>query len=373
MCVLDARSRILPSKRGLTIQPNGLEALHQLDLQDLAVGIGAKTHRVTWFETNGKHLATLNYATLDHPYNYLLTIVPSELELALRTEFSRRGGSIEESTVFLELSRDEKEVRLRARRDDSLVEFSAKVVVGADGENSRVREVLQLPTRVRHYPDQYLFMLAGLGEAFRREARQYLGRGRTVGFFPTHDRTYIFYYLSKENLDKLKNRGLTALKDQLSIIEPDIVGPLDAIESWDDIAYASAKRIVVHRWVADRAALLGDAAHALNPAWAQGANMTLRDALVLSDTIEECFRLDDFSASALRAYEQSRRRQTSFIQREAERTAMITNTENSFYHWLGKRVLRKTGRNPELMRAALEASSGLRDHFSLREQMQFIL
>lgn len=373
VCILDARSRILPSKRGLTIQPNGLEALQKLGLLDLLVGIGAKTNRVSWFETSGRHLATLAYSVLDHPCPYLLTMVPSELELVLRKEFARKGGSIEESTAFQELSHDSKEVQLRAKRENSLVEFSAKIVVGADGENSRVREVLQLPTRVRQYSYHYLFLLAGRGDALQREARQYIGLGRMVGLFPTHDGTYIFCYFSKENLDKLRVRGIAAFKDELSIIEPDVVGLMDAIESWDDIAFTAAKKIVVQDWVADRAALLGDAAHALNPTWAQGANMALQDTLVLSETIEKCFRSNDLSAKALRPYEQKRRKQTTFIQQEAERTALITNTENSFYYWLGKRVLRKTGRNPRLMRAALQASSGLRDHFSLREQIQFVI
>ncbi len=79
--------------------------------------------------------------------------------------------------------------------------------------------------------------------------------------------------------------------------------------------------------VADRAALLGDAVHALDPSWAQGANMALQDAIALSNTIEDCFALDDFSASSLKGYERTRRTQAEFVQRETERTAKLATRE----------------------------------------------
>src|SRR5438128_12040146 len=104
---------------------------------------------------------------------------------------------------------------------------------------------------------------------------------------------------------------------------PEISGPLDSLTSWDNIAYVAPKRVGVRHWVTDRAALLGDAVHAVDPSWAQGANMTLQDASVLSNTIERCFKSSDFSASRLKAYESASRKQTSFVQRKPDRTALL--------------------------------------------------
>ena len=119
--------------------------------------------------------------------------------------------------------------------------------------------------------------------------------------------------------------------------------------------------------------MLGDAVHALDPSWAQGANLSLQDAVALANTIEKCFESKNFSAQALKGYEMERRKQTRFVQNEAERTARLTTTEDRFYYWLGKRVLQRTGRNKDLMRTALRASCGLADHFSLREKIRFII
>src|SRR2546429_2871600 len=78
--IIEARPRIIPSKRGLSLQANGLEALQKLDLLERVTSIGVKTRHVEWYEISGNLLADLDYSIMDHPYNYVLTLVPSELE-----------------------------------------------------------------------------------------------------------------------------------------------------------------------------------------------------------------------------------------------------------------------------------------------------
>ena len=374
VCLLEAKPGVSPSKRGLTLQPNGLEALQKLGLLDRVVRIGAKISRVTWREIGGGPLATFDYSILDHPHNYLLTVVPSELELVLRDAFSNVGGTICESTFFREIRRTGfGAVELKAERDGSPVEFSARIIVGADGENSRVRQAMKMPVRRKEYPDHFFFMLAGPVVSFQREAVQYLARGRMVGFFPTLGSTYIFYYLPSRKVEELRAHGFQSFKKELASIEPEVTDSLDGLRSWDDIARSSSRRVDADNWVGDQTALLGDAVHALDPSWAQGANLALQDAVALARRVETCFDLNDFSVNALKGYEEDRRQQAEFVQNGAERTAQLTATESRFYHWLGKRILVRTGRNRELIRVALRASCGLTDRFTLWEKMKFLI
>jgi len=374
VCLLEARPGVTRSKRGLTLQPNGLAALGNLGLLDRVARIGSKTTKVAWHEIGKKPLATLDYTILDHPHNHLLTVVPSDLELVLREAFSSRGGIICESTSFRDILQNRSErVLVEAERNGSPVMFSGKIIVGADGEKSKVRQALEIPARVKEYADHFLFLLAGPVASLQFEARQYVDRGKMAGFFPTRDSTYIFYYLPNRTVAEFKSRGIESFKKQLAEIEPDVSDSLSNLGSWGDVAGVSARRVDVKSWIADRAALLGDAVHALDPSWAQGANLSLQDALSLANTIERCFELNDFAANALRAYEKERRKQTEFVQNQAERTAQVTTTESRFYYWLGKRVLQRTGRSKTLMLTALEASCGLTDHFSLREKIRFII
>ncbi len=374
VCVLEARSEVRPSKRGLTLQPNGLEALDKLGLFDQVFRIGTKTSWVEWYWIGGGLLAAFDYSVLDHPQNYLLTVVPSELELVLRKAFVSRSGTIYESTSFQELLRDQSAtVVVEAERAGSQVRFSAKVVVGADGENSRVRGAIRAPTKAREYPDNFLYMLVDPVDVFQKGARQYFARGKMIGCFLTHGSTYIFYYLPRGRYDEFKARGLASFNNLVTSIEPELSGALNNLNSWDDIAYAAPKRVDVGRWVVDNVALIGDAAHALDPSLAQGANMTLQDAVVLADTIEKCSELNDFSAKALRSYENARWKQVRFLQNQAERTAQVTTTESRFYSRLGKRVFKRVGKNQEMKRLVLETSCGLLDHFGILEQVRFLI
>src|SRR3989442_12739576 len=146
--IIEARPVIVPSKRGFSLQANGLEALQKLDLLDRVTPIGGKTSHVAWYESDGTLLADLDYSILDNPYNYILTLVPSELERVLRNEFSRRGGEIKESTSFKEVVLDHDGVKLSAQCNASYLELSSSIIVVADGEKSRFRNGFHLPAKI---------------------------------------------------------------------------------------------------------------------------------------------------------------------------------------------------------------------------------
>src|SRR5213594_1392048 len=370
-CVLETRTSLARSKRGLALQANGLAALENLGLLNQVLPIGMKTNRVTWREMRHGQLASYDYSILDHPHNFLLTIIPSELEMILREELSRRGGVLHESTSFLGIKHEPNEqLRVTALRNGEAIEYSTRILVGADGENSNCRKTLGVRTRIKESANQYLFMLIGPVDAIRQEARQYFTRGKMVGFYPTLASTYVFYYLPKRKFNDLRSAGIESFKKELGKIEPEVSDSLDNLHSWEDVYQAAPKRVDVENWVLDRAALMGDAVHALDPAWAQGANLTLQDAVALADTVERCFESDDFSASALRPYQLERWKQTKFVQDQSERTAQITTTENRFYYWLGKRLIRNTGADPGLMKIALSVSSGLTNHIGMRDRIR---
>lgn len=60
-------------------------------------------------------------------------------------------------------------------------------------------------------------------------------------------------------------------------------------------------------YVADGAALIGDAAHPMTPAGGQGANASIWDALSLADVADAALRTGDVSRDRLLPYERLRR------------------------------------------------------------------
>ena len=75
----------------------------------------------------------------------------------------------------------------------------------------------------------------------------------------------------------------------------------------------------LHRWSKDGVVLLGDAAHAMLPHHGQGANQTLEDAAVLAD----CLRDNADVPAALADYERRRRCRTRQVQRSSWVTSSL--------------------------------------------------
>ena len=66
-------------------------------------------------------------------------------------------------------------------------------------------------------------------------------------------------------------------------------------------------RVRTPRWVADGAALIGDAAHAMNPHASQGRMQAMVDAMTLADIVPACLASGDYSAARLSGFEAVRR------------------------------------------------------------------
>jgi 2-polyprenyl-6-methoxyphenol hydroxylase-like FAD-dependent oxidoreductase len=73
------------------------------------------------------------------------------------------------------------------------------------------------------------------------------------------------------------------------------------------------------RWGAGRLVLIGDAAHATGPVWAQGAAMTLEDCLVLADLLAA--RSDWSSVGA--EFERLRRPRVGHVQAATDKMSRL--------------------------------------------------
>ena len=111
------------------------------------------------------------------------------------------------------------------------------------------------------------------------------------------------------------------------------------------------------RWVAEGAALLGDAAHACHPHVAQGSFQAMEDAKVLAEVLDVCLSRGEFSARALAPYEEIRRPVVERLQQVANEYVWLWETKNPVLARLRDRIFRNVGERPELLYrvAAIEA------------------
>ncbi|MGH7166685.1 MAG: FAD-dependent monooxygenase [Nitrospiraceae bacterium] len=350
--------------RGELLQPNGQEILDRLGLlHQLPAEATRVVSRFHFCRVGGEPLCTVDYSMLPPPYNRALVSLPNVAHhVILRALETRVPGSLRYGARFDSLLREGNQVvGLVADCHGKELRVSAKLVVGADGPLSRVREALGIPTRVHLYREAYLIAILDDPDSMV-EARYFVGRGTILGLFPAAGRkVYLFYMIPAGSMDRIKAEGLKTMRDRWTAIAPDLEKTFHTLVGWDQTAYMPTGRVRTSRWVADGAALIGDAAHAMNPHASQGRMQAMADAMTLADLISACLETGDWSAASLAPYERARRPQVEMLQRMADEQVLFWNTKSRLLGYMRDRVFRTLDRNRRLRYQVLAATAGLRE------------
>jgi 2-polyprenyl-6-methoxyphenol hydroxylase-like FAD-dependent oxidoreductase len=330
VAVLERRPEPRPAPRGEIIQPNGLAALERLGvLGAVRARPHAEARRYHFRRIGAGTLATFDYAELACPHPTTWVLLPKVLDDALRDALAALPNvSLHPGAVVAGLMRDGVRVTgVKARAGGRSRHVAARLVAGADGAASRVRRELAVGARVHAYDEGYLTGLVPLPAGFGAEGYYYMGRREILGLFPVSAHTlYVFYQLAAADVPALRRQGVDWLRARIRAIHPPAAPAADAVGSWADLSFSACHRVMADRWHAPGAALLGDAAHSVNPHTAQGRNLALVDALALADAVTPALRAGKaVPPTALAAYERARRPQAQALQRLGDELVLFWN------------------------------------------------
>src|SRR6266702_8165931 len=306
-------------------------------------------------------LLEVDYAVLDHPQNYIMTVNAVQVEQLLGYNAENMGARTLWNTGFEEILWNNGVAQgVRVKVEDEPADIKASVIVGADGPQSRVRAGIGVTTKTRKYPDSFLVGLVGPVSELKDRARQYQAPGKMLGIMPAGpDASYIFYCVGKRQFDDLKRQGVEQFRGEVTEAAPELERAFGTVEAWTKIGYFTPSFIKVDSWVGNGVALLGDAAHTFHPHAGQGVNLSLQDALALAEVIEDAIKAGDTSAKRLATYQTSRKMFADVIGQHAHYTATYALSKNRLVKWLNKRALRKMNKELKLMKRALEITAGI--------------
>jgi 2-polyprenyl-6-methoxyphenol hydroxylase-like FAD-dependent oxidoreductase len=156
----------------------------------------------------------------------------------------------------------------------------ARLVVGDDGGHSVVRTQLGIPITLTPFPIDFVTAMIPHWELPPNRARVWIEKSGARAYIPWPD-----------------NEGILL-----------IPLPADApMPEGRDFKRVSRPFGHAPSYVANGAALIGDAVHPMTPAGGQGANASIWDALALADVADAALRANDLSRDRLSAYEKVRR------------------------------------------------------------------
>jgi len=361
--IVERQPKLQPISRGELLQPNGLRILDRFGLLDRLKTLPSYlAHRFDFHRIGGRKLCSVDYRTLPPPWNYTLITQPHHL-LGLLLEQLEQTGRVRllTGTDFEELLFQHNTiVGIRAVQNGQSIELRACLVIGSDGSYSKVRQATGIRSHLHMYREGYLTLVVPRPPGFSNDARYYVGRGQILGLFPVSDaELYLFYMIPAAARETMKQRGVESLTSAISTIDFTLAPSLQSVTSWDQVGYMPCMRVRSERWTVDGAALLGDAAHAMNPHVAQGRNQAMEDAVVLAEVIQDGFASGAYRGARLDRYELERRPPVERLQRMGNELTLLWNTALPPLAWFRDRIFEGMERHPEVRERVVKTISGL--------------
>ena len=185
--------------------------------------------------------------------------------------------------------------------------LTAKVLVAADGGQSKVRQTVGLGVTSWDYQQHALVIYIETAYGQQDITWQRFVPSGPQAFLPLPgNHGSIVWYNSADEVKRLKALSPDALKDELMAVFPDCLGKVNRILG---TASFPLKRQHAQSYAKPGVVLVGDAAHMINPLAGQGVNIGLLDAAALAEVLVEAAKksLDIADLAVLKRYEKMRR------------------------------------------------------------------
>lgn len=186
-------------------------------------------------------------------------------------------------------------------------ELQAKLLVAADGGHSRVRQAVGLGVTSWDYNQHALVIYIETAYPQQDITWQRFVSSGPQAFLPlTGNYASIVWYQSPDEVRRLQALPFEQLRAELVAAFPDCLGEVKQVLG---VASFPLRRQHAQAYVKQGVALVGDAAHMINPLAGQGVNIGLLDAAALAEVVVDAHgRGKNFAdVSVLRRYEAMRR------------------------------------------------------------------
>ncbi|HDS1235211.1 TPA: FAD-dependent 2-octaprenylphenol hydroxylase [Pluralibacter gergoviae] len=192
--------------------------------------------------------------------------------------------------------------------------LTAKLVVGADGARSWLREKADIPLTSWDYRHHALVATIRTAEPHGAVARQAFHGDGILAFLPLSEPHLcsIVWSLSQEEAQRMQQADEASFNQALNLAFDNRLG-LCQVES-ERLVFPLTGRYA-RQFAAHRLALVGDAAHSIHPLAGQGVNLGFMDAAALIDEVRRLHgQGKDFGQHFyLRRYERSRKHSAALM------------------------------------------------------------
>ncbi|WP_327071957.1 FAD-dependent monooxygenase [Kitasatospora sp. NBC_01302] len=307
VAVLEKSSARQRPFRGEILQPGALAILDELGVLAGARAQGYHEHTGFQVVEQGRVLLDIDYRALPGPYNHLLSVPQAHvLDELLRLCGEYEGFSYHEGVRVDGLLHDGDSVTGVTAGEHTV---RAKVVVGADGQFSKVRRLAGIDAgRQESFDSDVLwFKLSGVDGAATSVRVFRAGANPALVYRSWPDKLQVGWTLPHGGYRELAARGIGHIRAELVRALPPYADLItEQVTSLKDVRLLDVFGGRAERWALDGLVLVGDAAHTHSPIGAQGINLAIQDAVLVHPILVEALRQSDFGVQRLSSFEHLR-------------------------------------------------------------------
>ncbi|MBD8081545.1 FAD-dependent monooxygenase [Chryseobacterium caseinilyticum] len=323
--IYESALEIKPVGAGIMMAVNAMQIFEKLGLKEKIENAGNKIHGISITDEKLKTISTTNVLALEKKFNSCnVAIHRAELQKILAENIGFEK---------IQLNHSLKQI---SRKENYLLEFEngneieSKIVFGADGIHSKVRNQILKTGQIRNAGQKCWRGLTdfNLPEKYHHHALEILGKGKRFGFVKLSGNKVYWYALVNENQFE-ENLDLTVKFKDFDVLVLDII---KSTVKENIILNDIIDLTPIPKWYAENFCLIGDAAHATTPNMGQGACQSVEDAYIIGKLLK---KNQDFN-KIFEEFQQIRRKKVDYIVKNSWKIGKISQLEkgNSLRNFL---------------------------------------
>lgn len=221
------------------------------------------------------------------------------------------------------LNSDDRRAVVTVKQDDREVVIDTRLVVGADGAGSQVRELAGIAARTFDYRQTAVIANVTPDESHDGTAYERLTPNGPLAVLPQRGKRCGVVWVAQTAVAK----GWLSCEDDefLAGLQRGFGWRLGRIGKVGRRASYPLKRVEPERDIAQRVALIGNAAHTVHPVAAQGFNLGLRDVAALAHAVRDA--ADPGAGELLAEYSAARRSDHARVLRTTDAIVRLFGSE----------------------------------------------
>jgi 2-octaprenyl-6-methoxyphenol hydroxylase len=265
--------------------------------------------------SDGDFTQIVNFEKEDLNTQFLGYVGEHKYVLKPLQELSQNSPNIQwlANSNLMDIKEEKENIIVTIERENHLETLKAKLLVGADGAKSKVRQWANITTKGWKYWQSCIAFTVKHTAPVNNIAFEKFWHSGPMGILPLPDnRCQIVWTNPHQEAQTLQEMPEKDFLERLHHRTGGVLGDLTLVS---ERGIFPVQLMQCDRYIQSRLALVGDAAHCCHPVGGQGLNLGIRDIAVLAQILEEGVRKgeDIGSVSVLKRYQNWRKKENWVI------------------------------------------------------------